>query len=59
VHAFRNPDDEPLRMLMHTAPPGFETFFARCADEFAKPGPPDMRRLTDIAAEHGIHFVDP
>jgi hypothetical protein len=37
---------------------GFEKFFARCAEEFAKPGePPEMERLIEIGAEHGIHFV--
>lgn len=57
VHSFRNPGDKPLKMLIHTAPSGFEVFFARCAEEFAKPGPPDMKRLVEIAGEHGIHFV--
>ena len=59
VHAFRNPGDKPLRMMVHTAPSGFEVFFARCAEEFSKPGPPNMPRLIEIAAEHGIHFVKP
>lgn len=57
VHTFRNPGDRPLKMLIQTAPSGFETFFARCEVEFARPGPPDMTRLTQIAAEHGIRFV--
>jgi mannose-6-phosphate isomerase-like protein (cupin superfamily) len=57
VHAFRNPGDKPLRMLLHTAPSGFEIFFARCAEEFAKPGAPNMPRIIEISAEHGIHFV--
>jgi mannose-6-phosphate isomerase-like protein (cupin superfamily) len=57
VHTFRNPGDTPLRMLVHAAPCGFETFYARCAAEFAKPGPPDMDVLVQIAGEHGIHFV--
>ena len=43
-------------MLIHTAPSGFETFFARCAEEFAKPNPPDMSRIVEISAEHGIHY---
>ena len=59
VHTFRNPGDKPLRMMVHTAPSGFEVFFARCAEEFAKPGPPNMPRLVEIAAEHGIHFANP
>jgi len=58
VHAFRNPGDKPLRMMVHTAPSGFEVFFARCAEEFAKPGLPNMTRLVEIAAEHGIHFAN-
>ena len=58
VHTFRNRGDKPLRMLLQTSPSGFENFFARCAEEFAKPGPPDMKRIIEISAEHGIHFVD-
>ena len=57
VHTFRNPGELPLKMLIHTSPAGFETFFERCAEEFAKPGPPDMDRIVGISAEHGIHFV--
>lgn len=57
VHTFRNCGDTPLKMLIHTAPSGFEIFFERCAAEFAKPGPPDMERIMEISAEHGIHFV--
>ena len=45
-------------MLIMTVPSGIERFFARCAEEFAKPGgPPEMQRLFEIGAEHGIHFV--
>lgn len=59
VHAFRNSGATPLKMLITTMPSGFETFFGRCAEEFAKPGGPDQQRLVEIAAEHGIHFVTP
>lgn len=59
VHAFRNSGTTPLKMLITTMPSGFETFFTRCAEEFAKPGGPDMPRIMDIAGEHGIHFVNP
>jgi quercetin dioxygenase-like cupin family protein len=58
VHAFRNSGDTPLRMLIQTAPTGFEVFFSRCAEEFDRPGPPDIKRIMEISAEHGIHFVD-
>lgn len=57
VHTFRNIGDRPLVLLTQTSPSGFETFFTRCAAEFAKPGPPDMGRIVEISAEHGIFFV--
>jgi hypothetical protein len=28
-------------------------FFARCAEEFAKPGGPNMGRIIEITNEHG------
>ncbi|WP_035601489.1 cupin domain-containing protein [Haloferula sp. BvORR071] len=59
VHSFRNPGDIPLKLLIHTAPAGFEIFFAKCADEFAKEGGPEMEKIFAIAAEHGIAFVAP
>ena len=58
VHTFRNAGQGLLKMLVHTAPSGFEIFFSRCAAEFAKPGAPDMKRLIEISAEHGIFFVN-
>ena len=58
VHTFRNVGDAPLKMLIQLSPAGFETFFERCAEEFGTPGPPDMQRIVEISAEHGIHFVD-
>jgi quercetin dioxygenase-like cupin family protein len=58
VHAFKNVGDTPLRQLIQTTPSGFETFFQRCAVEFARPGGPDMDRIVEISAEHGIHFVE-
>ncbi len=57
VHTFRNVGDVPLTTLTHTSPAGFEIFFERCAAEFAKDGPPDMERIVEISAEHGIYFV--
>lgn len=57
VHTFKNVGDQPSRVLIMTTPSGFEKFFARCAEEFAKPGRPDMSRIIEIGVEHGIHFV--
>ena len=58
-HRFRNPGRKPARHWTVFLPSGFETFFQRCATEFAKPGGPDMKRITSISAEHGIHYVQP
>ena len=57
LHTFKNVGTEPSRMLLSTAPAGFDVFITRCAEEFAKPGGPDMPHVIGIAAEHGIHFV--
>jgi hypothetical protein len=57
VHRFKSVGDQPSRMLITTTPSGFERFFALCAEEFAKPGGPDMSRVIEIGIEHGIHFV--
>ena len=57
LHTFKNVGDRPSRMLLSTAPAGFELFFGRCAEEWAKPGGPNMEQILAIAAEHGIHFV--
>ncbi|MGC4016036.1 MAG: cupin domain-containing protein [Luteolibacter sp.] len=55
-HTFRNVGDVPLKQIVHAAPSGFEVFFGRCAEEFAKDGSPDFPKLIAIAAEHGISF---
>jgi quercetin dioxygenase-like cupin family protein len=57
VHSLKNVGDTPARVLFSALPSGFEIFFARCGEEFQKPGGPDMARIVEIAAEHGIHFV--
>jgi mannose-6-phosphate isomerase-like protein (cupin superfamily) len=59
VHSFKNVGSVPLRQTIQTAPSGFERFFKRCADEFARPGGPDMKRIVEISGEHGVYFVDP
>jgi quercetin dioxygenase-like cupin family protein len=57
VHTFKNVGDQPSRMLIMTTPSGIEKFFARCAEEFAKPSDPDMSRIIEIGSEHGILFL--
>ena len=59
VHTFHNASSEPARHWIALTPSGFETFFARCAAEFAKPGGPEMERIVAISAEHGIYYVSP
>ncbi len=58
VHAFRNPNSEPLELLIQTIPGGFDKFFAECADEFERNGGPDMNNIVEISARHGIYYVD-
>ncbi len=57
VHTFQNVGDTPLRMQITATPSGFDQFFARCAEEFSRGGPPDMARLVKISADYGIHYV--
>ena len=57
VHSLKNVGDTPARVLFSALPSGFDIFFSRCEKEFQKPGGPDMARITEIAIEHGIHFV--
>ena len=57
VHTFKNIGNQPSRILLTTTPSGFERFFARCAEEFAKPSGSDMSRIILIGVEHGIHFL--
>ena len=57
IHTFKNLGDAPNRMRITTSPAGLEVFVARCAEEFAKAGGPDMARILEISAEHGIHFT--
>jgi quercetin dioxygenase-like cupin family protein len=59
IHTFKNNGTSTLKMLVTTAPSGFESFFSRCAAEFARPGGPNMPRIVGIAADHGIEFVQP
>jgi mannose-6-phosphate isomerase-like protein (cupin superfamily) len=59
VHTLKNVGNTPARVLVSASPAGFEIYFARCEKEFRKPGGPDMARIVEISAEHGIHFVNP
>jgi mannose-6-phosphate isomerase-like protein (cupin superfamily) len=56
-HCYRNVGTTPSRHWIITTPSGFENFFAHCADEFARPGGPDMQRVVEIHQEHGIELL--
>ncbi|MBX3143004.1 MAG: cupin domain-containing protein [Trueperaceae bacterium] len=58
-HSFKNNGSESATMLVTTTPAGFERYFARCAEVFARPGSPDMARIAEINAEFGISFAGP
>ncbi|WP_193212609.1 cupin domain-containing protein [Luteolibacter marinus] len=61
LHCFRNTGSTVLRQLIHTAPSGFEDFFAAMAAEWQAEGGPDMGRVVALSAEFGITYpeVDP
>jgi quercetin dioxygenase-like cupin family protein len=56
VHTYRNAGATPLKMMVQAIPAGFDTFFARCTAEFHRDGGPDMARIVEISAEHGIYY---
>ena len=58
IHTFRNPNPEPLEMLIQTIPGGFDLFFAECATEFENGNTPDMNAIAEISARYGIFYVD-
>src|SRR4030095_15596380 len=58
AHAFRNVGESPSHHWTITTPSGFEVFFSRCADEFAKATPPAMGRISEIFGEHGITLLE-
>jgi quercetin dioxygenase-like cupin family protein len=58
IHTYKNMGESRATMLFTALPSGFDVFFERCAVEFAKPGGPDMARIVEISAEHGIYYVD-
>ena len=58
VHAFRNPNQEPLEMMIQTIPGGFDEFFAECSTEFSRGGAPNMQTIVEISARFGIYYSD-
>lgn len=58
-HTFRVVGDKAGRHWVLTTPGGFDEFYARCAEVFAVPGPPDVARLASINADFGARIVGP
>lgn len=60
-HTFKNRSNATVKQWILTTPSGFESFFGRCGEVFAAAGPdgPDMSKIMQIAAEHGIEFLLP
>jgi quercetin dioxygenase-like cupin family protein len=56
IHCFRNVGNTTLRQLIHTAPSGFEDFFAAITAEWQAEGGPDMERVVAISADYGISY---
>lgn len=57
AHTFEVLGEQPGRHWVLMSPGGFDRFYARCAEMFAKPGPPDFSQLPAINAEFGIRMV--
>lgn len=57
VHTFRNPNSEPLEMLIQTVPGGFDEFFSECANEFSRGNSPNMESIVEISARYGIYYL--
>lgn len=63
-HTIEVTSAEPCRWLAVSCPAGFEDFVRALGRRAERPelpvldGPPDVERLTAVAAEHGITFVE-
>jgi quercetin dioxygenase-like cupin family protein len=54
-HTFWNAGDEPARILEIISPAGFEAYFAEMT-ELPLDGPPDVEKIAEIAARHGLEL---
>ena len=56
-HAFRNRTSEPVRMLIVTAPAGFDRMISlvgRLSDRPQPPDPSELKRLKEVAGQFGL-----
>jgi mannose-6-phosphate isomerase-like protein (cupin superfamily) len=56
MHAFWNPATVPARLLEVISPAGFEHYFEDLDACFPPDGPPDMERVSAVAARYGLEF---
>jgi quercetin dioxygenase-like cupin family protein len=57
THSFKNIGDTLGRHWTFNLSGDFDQMFAKSAEVFAQPGPPDRARLLEIAREYGAEFV--
>ena len=57
-HSFRNVSDRPGKLLVVVQPGGFEEFIEKFAS-LPTDQPPDMAKMAEIGAEHGLTFLPP
>jgi len=58
AHCYRNIGTTTGRHWVITVPSGWELFMTQYAKELAKPDDPDQNRMSEIAREHRIEFID-
>ena len=56
MHAFWNPGTVHARLLEIISPAGFEHYFEELDACFPPDGPPDMERVSAVAARYGLEF---
>jgi mannose-6-phosphate isomerase-like protein (cupin superfamily) len=63
-HAFKVEGPEPARLLQINSPAGLERFFEEASEPAQQlilppPAPPDIEKLTSVAAKYNIEIVGP
>jgi quercetin dioxygenase-like cupin family protein len=56
-HTFQAVGEGPGKHWVLTTPSGFDRFYAKAAELFAAPGPPDFAKLARINAEFGYRLA--
>jgi len=59
AHSFGNPGQGVARMLLITAPPGFEGYFNEVTDLIAKGGRPDPEAIARLRAKYDTIQISP